>query len=151
MNTQQGAPNIIDSIHPDFYQPDKYYLGVDIGKGTQTIVTKLFYKNTSYVIFEVNYSGRVQYITVDDEKYNTKAISTELARLAFWLHDSFATKNQGSQPLTQGLRKESSLLDPINETLADCIALCFQGHEKEAKTLMDQLLLEVKNEVFKWS
>ncbi len=119
------------TISKEFQEPISFFLGAEIGP--ETIITKLFYKTEQFVIYEVNHSKQVDYLTKDDNRYNTKAISTQLARISFWLYDSNAR------------------IDPFLETIADAMALCFRNEASEALVLVSQLEKEVKTEVYKWS
>jgi hypothetical protein len=99
-------------------------------------VTKVFYRTPNYVIFEVNDSDTLEYITTDDVKYNTQAISLQLNRIEFWLIDSYVRKHPEGHFL---------------ETMADAIALCFEGKKDEALKTAVELETLVKTEVFKHS
>lgn len=124
------------NIDVKFLNPMEYRVGEMIGE--DTILDKIYYKNPNYVIFGIrdgkgSPSMGIEYLTVNDDKFNTYAISVQLNRLNYWLEDSAANCSN------------------YNETIADAIALCFRNKENEAIGVLAQLESEVKNEVFKWS
>jgi len=124
------------NIDVKYLNPLAYTVGAEIG--ANTIVSKVYYKNANYVIFGIRDnkgidSMSIEYLTVNDDKFNTYAISVQLNRVNFLMGGSHAN------------------CDNYNETIADAIALCFRAKEEEAKMVMAQLESEVKNEVFKWS
>ncbi|MFN0049435.1 MAG: hypothetical protein ACKVOU_09950 [Cytophagales bacterium] len=124
------------NIDIKYQNPLEYRVGVEIGDGT--VVSKIFYKNANYVIFGLRKangieSDNIEYLTINDDKFNTHAISVALNRVNYYLEDSSAN------------------CDNYNETIADAISLCFRNNEEEAILVMAQLENEVKNEVYKWS
>ena len=135
-------------IDPQFYNPLKIFPGTTLGyetrhnanpgdtpgeKGKEYKVSKVFYRTSSYAIFEVNSSNFLEYITVDDQKFSTQSISLQLNRIEFWLADSRAN-----------IKKEGKFL----ETMSDAMALCFENNPQEAIKTIVELETMIKNEVF---
>jgi len=104
-------------------------------KAMPFIVTKVFYQTSRYSIFEVNGSKYIEYITIDDAKYNTQAITPKLNRIDFWLRDS---------RLKEG---DNNFL----ETAADAVAQCLEGKTEAALQTVGDLETLIKNEVYKFS
>lgn len=145
---KRAAKIITKSIRPEYYSEPTFTLGSEIGYETGNLVTRLYYRTKEYAIYEINHSGVVEYITTNDEVYNTSVISAQLTQISFWLYESDTILGTVSGKSPVG---DKSLLDPINESIADCISLCFQKRDQEARSLVERLSEEVKNEVFKWS
>lgn len=129
---------IARNIEPKYLNPGTIHTGVVLGTSIENnvevsyIVTKLFYRTSDYAIFEVNNSGYVEYISIDDDLYNTQAISLPLNRIIFWLYDTPKPNFYGFQ-----------------ESFSDSMALCFEGKPNEALFSIAQLEAVVKSEVFK--
>lgn len=120
-----------------YLNPSEIRTGVVLGSGSEKeeyIVTKVFYHNSNYCIFEVNNSGFIEYVTVNDTIFNTQAICIPLSRINFWVEDT----------------ADSNLRD-FQEPLADTIAQCFDGKSGEALISIAQLEAFIKNEAFKYS
>lgn len=136
-------------IDPELHIPSKILPGVLLNPSAFTAtggnpgnadavayhVTKVFYQSPNYSIFEVNNSKAIEYITVDDVRYNTQAITPKLNRIDFWLRDS------------QLRQSENNFL----ETAADAIAQCFEGKTSEALQTVGDLETLIKNEVYRYS
>lgn len=110
-------------------------VGSTFNEGT---VIKMCYATTEFKIFFVTNRKdkhvQVEYITLDDKRFNTVAISNQLGKLAYLLHDSKADE-----------------INAYKDTIADAIASCFMKDEDNAVNLIDDLIAEVTNEVYKWS
>jgi len=128
-------------IAPEFYNPLKIFPGVVLNPNSQQaepqresyIVSQVYYRTPSYAIFEVNGSRDLEYVTVDDQRFTTQAISLQLNRIEFWLKDSQASKKNDGQFL---------------ETAADAIAQCFEGKKEDAVKTIVELETMIKNEVY---
>lgn len=97
-------------------------------------VTKVFAKTDSYVIFEVNDSGSLDYITVDDRKFSSEKINIILNRIEFWLDESKAKRTN---------------VKGFIDSVADSIKACFEGRYDDAQKIAVELETLIKNEVYR--
>ena len=128
----------VNSIYEGFTNPLQFREGVEIGKDTDAKsynVTTVFYRTPDYVVYEVNSTGDVEYMTVNDKLFQTQAISLQLNRINTYLCKSVKTDCFAQHA----------------DAIADAIAACLEQRPNDAITLASQLEADVKNELYRWS